>query len=301
MDPSGPVVVAIGGGHGLSATLRAVRRYASKVTGIVSVADDGGSSGRLRERIPDLPAPGDVRKCLGALAADDEPFARILEHRLGEGDLEGHAVGNLLLTALTFELGSFQAAVDEVGNRVGAVGRVLPATQVAVELVGTTASGGRVAGQVAVHETPGIERLELRPAEASSSPEVAEAILEADQVLVGPGSLVTSVLAAAIVPAVRDALAQTSAQRIHLANLAPQDPETLGMGPAEETDLLLGHGVALDAVLLSPERAEQHPPPAPRAEGPAWLVRPVCRPAARVHDPVLLADALRWAASQRVG
>ena len=304
LDPAGPRVVAIGGGHGLSATLRAARRYASEVTAIVSVADDGGSSGRLRAQIPDLPAPGDVRKCLGALAGDDEPFATMLEHRLGDGELEGHAVGNLLLTALTFELGSFQAAVDEVAARVAAVGRVVPATEIAVELVGTTAAGERVVGQVCVHEAPGIRRLELLPEAPESPPDVAAAIAAADQVLVGPGSLFTSVLAAAVVPAVREALAATSAQRVYIANLAPRDVEARDLTAAQELEVVAGHGVQVDVALFDAARAGELPSDltAGAASGapPRCVARPVASSAGTAHDPALLAAALRWVADERV-
>ncbi len=304
LDPSGPRVVAIGGGHGLSATLRAARRYASEVTAIVSVADDGGSSGRLRARIPDLPAPGDVRKCLGALAGDGEPFATMLEHRLGDGELEGHAVGTLLLTALTFELGSFQAAVDEVAARVGAVGRVVPATEIAVELVGTTASGERVVGQVAVHEAPCVRRLELQPESPPSPPDVAAVIAAADQVLVGPGSLFTSVLAAAVVPAVREALAATRAQRVYIANLAPRDVEARDLTAAQELEVVASHGVHVDVALFDVARDAELPSGAPSGGGahasPRPLARPVATAAGTAHDPVLLAAALRWVADERV-
>jgi uncharacterized cofD-like protein len=315
--PSGagaPRVVAVGGGHGLSASLRAIRRYAGEVTAVVSVADDGGSSGRLRQEIPDLPAPGDVRKCLGALAADGSAFARILEHRFGDGAFEGHALGNLLLVALALETGSFEDAVDEVAERVGAVGRVLPATEgpVALEaLVPVGAHGARppadprgdlalVSGQVAVHNTRGIRRLRLRPEHPASPPAVGEAIAAADQVVIGPGSLFTSVLAAAIVPSVRDALADTAAQRVFVANLGPQLPETDGFDVADEVAALLDHEVAVDVVVVDRERP-----------GAGDLVevhgRPVvaCRVAtegARVHDPERLGavlDAL-WVARGQV-
>ena len=160
----GPSVVAIGGGHGLSATLRALRHYAGDITAVVSVADDGGSTGRLRAAMPDLPAPGDVRKCLGALASEDEPFALLLEHRFDNGELAGHTLGNLLLVALAGELGSFDGAVAELAQRVGAVGRVLPATEVPVSLEAVTASAATpIVGQVAVQNTAGVRQIRLQP------------------------------------------------------------------------------------------------------------------------------------------
>lgn len=288
----GPRVVAVGGGHGQAATLRAVRDYAGSVTAIVSVADDGGSSGMLRAQLPDLPAPGDVRRCLGALAADGSVYARILEHRFGEGDLAGHALGNLVLVALAYETGSFVAAIDEVAERVGAVGRVLPATSVPVELEGIGPAAGpagedvRVIGQVALARTSGLRRLALQPRCPPSPPDVAKVIAEADQVVLGPGSLFTSVLAAAVVPAVRSALASTRAQRVLVANLAPQLPETQGLTVADEVELLADHGIAVDVVVADPRRDGG------RAVDERWVVRPVAAPDGPAHDPKLLGAVL---------
>lgn len=254
-----PTVVAVGGGHGLAATLRAARHYAGAITAVVSVADDGGSSGRLRAAMPELPAPGDVRRCLSALADERSALARILEHRFAEesGDLRGHALGNLLLAELASELGSFPEAVDEVARLVDAVGRVLPATIGPVSLVGRRAptadsdpgTDGRVLGQVAVQNTAGLARLSLSPAVPTSPPAVGEAIRTADQVLIGPGSLFTSVLAAAIVPAVHQALRETRAQRVYVANLRPQVPETEGFELEDHLAVLADHGVPIDLVV----------------------------------------------------
>ncbi len=294
---SGPAVVAVGGGHGLAASLRAARRYAGSITAVVSVADDGGSSGRLRAAIADLPAPGDVRRCLSALAEDGSALARTLEHRFDvtDGDLQGHAFGNLLLARLTDELGSFTAAVDEVARLVGAVGRVLPATDGPVALEGTlgvAAPGAdrRVVGQVAVQNARGLSVLSLTPAHPSSPPAVAEAILAADQVVIGPGSLYTSVLAAAIVPAVRRAVGATRARRVYVANLSPQVPETEGLSPADHVRALADHGVAVDVVLCHVadgrcgERGE--------LAGVPTVSYPVAEPGTDVHDPARLAVAL---------
>ncbi len=294
---AGPNVVALGGGHGLSASLRAVRRYAGSVTAIVSVADDGGSSGALRAALPTLPAPGDVRKCLGALAEEGSPFGRVLEHRFDEGDLKGHALGNLLLVALSQEMGSFSAAVDEVALRIGAVGRVLPATIDPVDLQGwraqlsvADAPVAPIDGQVAVQNASGVFEVGLDPASPASSPEVRAAVVDADQVVIGPGSLFTSVLAAAIVPAVRDSLLATTAQRVYVANLGPQVPETAGFTVADELAALARHGIPVDVVVADPDRAQGDP----GAFGPPAVVadHPVAAARGRVHDPALLADVL---------
>lgn len=279
-------MVAIGGGHGLSASLRAVRRYAGPITAVVSVADDGGSSGRLRDELPDLPAPGDVRKCLGALADDEAECRRLLEHRFAEGDLAGHALGNLLIVSLALELGSFAAAVDEVAVRVGAVGRVLPATVDPVALVADCGAAGEVVGQVAVQNTAGVQRVRMEPSDAPSPAEVAAAIAAADQVVIGPGSLFTSVLAAAVAPSVLRALAATSAQRVFVANLAPQVPETAGYTVADEVAALRRHGLEVDVVVVDDAR--------PCPEGVDAEVRhaPLRADGAAVHDPARLATVL---------
>ena len=291
----GPAVVAVGGGHGLAATLQALRRYAGSVVAVVSVADDGGSSGRLRRAIPDLPAPGDVRRCLSSLAAEGSPLGDVLGHRFDGGELDGHAIGNLLLAALAEQLGSFGAAVDEVARQVGAVGRVLPATIGPVSLVGlrTEAAVGamagdrRVLGQVAVQNSSGIIHVRLQPADPETAPAVAEAILAADQVVIGPGSLFTSVLAAAVVPRVREALQATSAQRVYVANLRTQVPETEGFTAADEVRALLEHDVPVDVVVCDPSRpcGEDHTTV-------PCLEAPVADDRSDVHDPARLAAVL---------
>lgn len=289
---SRPAVVAVGGGHGLAASLRAIRRYAGSITAIVSVADDGGSSGRLRAEMPELPAPGDVRRCLGALADPASPLGATLEHRFAaDGPLDGHAYGNLLLAALAFGLGSFPAAVAEVGRMTGAAGMVVPATVQPVELVCTPVDGGeRIVGQVAVANAAGRRRLSLTPEAPASPAEAAASILAADQVVIGPGSLYTSVLATAIVPAVRDALVATAAQRVYVANLCPQAPETAGFDLADHLGALRDHGVPVDVVLARPGLG---PVDGPCEWGDVTVVtRAVADDRGRVHDPVRLADAL---------
>lgn len=280
-----PRVAAVGGGHGLAASLRAARRYARELTAIVAVADDGGSSGRLRESIA-LPPPGDLRKCLAALAADDDSLlARSFDHRFDAGELEGHALGNLLITGLADASGDFQAALDEVGRLLGAVGRVLPATTEPVVLK-AEAGGDEVAGQVAVSNAVGITRVSLTPPDPPVAPGVVEAIEGADQIVIGPGSLYTSILAAAAVPGVRSALARTRARKVYVCNLAPEVPETAGYRVADHVVALRAHGLEVDVVVcheggLSVEGLDV----------PA-VVRPIARPGGLAHDPVLLAEVL---------
>jgi len=280
----GPRVAAVGGGHGLAASLRAVRRYASEVTAVVAVADDGGSSGRLREVI-DQPPPGDLRTCLAALAGDDSLLARSLEHRFEAGELEGHALGNLLIAGLADSGGDFVAAVDEVARLVGAVGRVLPATTEPVVLK-AQAGGDAVEGQVAVSASTGISRVSLTPPDPPVTPGVVEAIEGADQVVIGPGSLYTSVLAAVAVPGVRQALAAAGGRKVYVCNLAASEAETAGYTAADHVDALRAHGLDVDVVVcheggLSPDGIAGE-----------VVVAPIARPGGQAHDPALLADVL---------
>jgi uncharacterized cofD-like protein len=270
----GPNVVAIGGGHGLSASLRAIRRYAADVTAIVSVADDGGSSGRLRDALG-IPPPGDIRKCLVALAAPDSLWALAFEHRFDpdSGELEGHALGNLIIAGLTSATGNFTTAIDEAGRLVGATGRVLPATTHPVVLK-AEAAAGPIEGQVKVQNTGRLSAVSLVPPDPPAPRAAIDAIAGADQIVIGPGSLFTSVLAAAVVPDIKAALAATHAQKVYVANLRPQIPETAGYDLDAHVDALTAHGIDVDVVLA-------HTPD-----------RPLARDDGLAHDPSRLADAL---------
>ena len=221
-------VVALGGGHGLAASLSAIRRYASDVTAIVSVADDGGSSGRLRSAFG-IPPPGDLRRCLVALADADSLWADAFEHRFTAGELEGHALGNLMIAGLAATTGDFELALDEAGRLLGAVGRVIPATRepVVLKAVVRAADGDGAAdveGQVAVGNSGRIAGVWLVPADPEPTPAALDALAAADQVVIGPGSLFTSVLAVVAVPAIREALAATRARRSTSATCASRAP-----------------------------------------------------------------------------
>jgi uncharacterized cofD-like protein len=287
---SGPWVVAMGGGHGLASTLRAVRKYAGRVTAIVSVADDGGSSGRLRE-IAGIPAPGDLRRCMVAMAADGSPWAPAFEYRFpaGAGDLEGHALGNLIIAGLANVTGDFGRALDLSGQLLGAVGRVVPATSTPVVLKAEV-SGREVVGQVAVSETSGaITCVSVVPPDAAVPDEALEAIAGADQVVLGPGSLYTSVLAVAVVPAIRAALEARAGGRVFVCNLRPQPPETAGYGDGDHLGAVLDHGIPLDTMVVNG-------PPGRRAANGQGGVEVVsdalARPDGSGHDPERLAAAL---------
>lgn len=283
-------VVALGGGHGLAATLAAARRYAGDVCAIVSVADDGGSSGRLRAAF-DIPAPGDVRKCLVALADPESMWTTAFEHRFDAGELQGHAFGNIVLAGLAASTGDFEAALAEAGALLGVAGRVLPATTEPVVLKAEVAEGqGRpgdsVTGQVAVGRAEGISGVSIIPPDARPPEAALDALARADQVVLGPGSLFTSVLAVVAVPALRDALASTPGRKVYVCNLRPQLPETAGFDVAAHVGALRAHGLEVDVVLCHPGSL-----PGGRLDV-ECIERPVARADGLGHDPALLAAAL---------
>ncbi len=278
-------VVALGGGHGTAVTLRAARRYADEVTAVVSVADDGGSTGRLREQL-DVVALGDLRKCLVALAAEGSVLATAFEHRFAEGDLAGHALGNVVLAGMVEAAGGLVAGIDETAALLGAVGRVLPATveRVVLKAVG---GAGEVNGQVAVSNAGRIERVSLVPDGCTPPAEALVAIEEADQIVIGPGSLYTSILAAAAVEGIARAVSASAAQRVYVCNLRPQDPETTGYRVADHLAALRRHGVDVDVVLFDPSSGMEV-----GDVGIPAAARPLAGPNGLVHDPVRLAAAL---------
>lgn len=219
-------VAALGGGHGLAVTLKALRSITSEITAIVTVADNGGSSGRLREEFPIVP-PGDLRMALAALCADDSwgrNWADIMQYRFtSDGPLDGHAVGNLLLAALWDRDEDVVAGLDQVGALLKIVGRVLPMTAQPLSIEATFDHYGEIIeahGQVAVATTQGrLQSLRLSPDNPDVREEVISAITEADWITMGPGSWFSSVLPHLLVPSLRDAITQSSAKKILLLNL----------------------------------------------------------------------------------
>jgi uncharacterized cofD-like protein len=288
-----PRVVAVGGGHGTAVTLRAALAYSDDVTGVVSVADDGGSSGRLRELL-DVVALGDLRKCLVAVAEPGSALAAAFERRFTEGELAGHPLGNLLLAGLLGTIGSLEGAVDEAGRLLGARGRVLPATTSRVVLQ-ATGPNGAVTGQVAVGAASLIERVELIPHDVAAPESVLVALAGADQIVVGPGSLYTSVLAAAAVPGVTDAMRASSAQCVYVCNLRPQQPETAGYSVTDHVAALERHGVPVDVVL-----ADESSAMALGATDVEVRLAPLAGRNRLVHDPERLAAALESALARSV-
>jgi uncharacterized cofD-like protein len=288
-------VVALGGGHGLAAALRGIRQYASSITAIVSVADDGGSSGRLRRDLGVLP-PGDLRQCLVALA-EDELWARTFEHRFVAGELDGHALGNLLLVGLADTTGDFATALEEAGRVLRTVGRVLPATNEPVVLkaeVGSTVERVvEVEGQVAVENSSNIRGVELVPAEVAAPDAAVHAIGHADQVVLAPGSLYTSLLPVLCVDDLRRAIASTPARVVQVSNLRPQLPETAGLDATDHLRAVRAHDVRVDVFLYNQDGALAADEQVIRS----WGVEPVAAPVATerglTHDPRRLAMALQ--------
>jgi uncharacterized cofD-like protein len=241
-------VVGIGGGHGLASTLEAARRYAGEIAAVVTVADDGGSSGRLTRELG-IPPPGDIRNCLVALASDRD-LAALYQHRFQQGMLTGHTLGNLLIAALTERTGSFSEAVHRAGRLLHAEGRVFPATSSLVNLHAIV-NGEEVRGQVAVAQAKGpIEAVYLEPADPEAHPEAVRAILEADQVVLGPGSLFTSLIATLLVPGIRKALQETTARRVFVCNTRAQKGETEGLDAPAHLGALLAHAGAFSVDVI---------------------------------------------------
>ena len=256
----GPKVVAIGGGHGLSVLLRGLKRHTSNITAIVTVADDGGSSGRLRRELGVLP-PGDLRNCIAALADDDALTTQLFQYRfpstsLGtssdESGLNGHSFGNLFITAMAEVTGSFERAVLESGRVLAVRGRVVPSTLQDVTLtadlraepagMGGVAPPIRVAGESSIGEAGGaIERVYLEPDDAPAYPEAVRALLEADLIVAGPGSLYTSILPNLLVPDIARAVAASRALKVYVCNVATQHGETEGYSTGDHVAALEAH------------------------------------------------------------
>jgi len=253
----GPNIVAIGGGTGLPSLLRGLKQHTSNITAIVTVADDGGSSGRLREELG-LPPPGDFRNNIAALARDEALMTQLLQYRFGgqlesdgngseRGELQGHAFGNLLLAALSGITGSFDEALVAAGKVLAIGGRVLPSTLAEVTLiaqVSTSESANliRIEGESSIPKAGGhIERLSLEPTTVSAYPPSVQAILQADAVVIGPGSLYTSILPNLLVADIARALHYSNAVKIYVCNLATQPGETDNYSVADHVSAIDDH------------------------------------------------------------
>jgi len=310
VSPAEPKVVAFGGGHGLYATLSAIRRFTSQVTAVVTVADDGGSSGRLRAELDQIP-PGDLRMALAALAGeapDDRLWTRLAQHRFGgSGALAGHSVGNLVLAGLTEVLGDPVAALGAFGQVLGVTGTVLPMTTtpltITAEVTGLEADPAArrtIRGQVAVATTPGqVECVALDPPAPPATPAVLDAIAGADLIVLGPGSWFTSVIPHLLVPDLVAALRASPARTALVLNLVPEPGETAGFSAARHLQVLAEHapGFRVDTVVIDTDAV---PPSGERTDLAAAAAllgaRPeyarVAEPGAPRHDPAALAATL---------
>ena len=269
---SAPEVVALGGGHGLAASLRALRLVTERLTAVVTVGDDGGSSGRLRRQFPHQLPPGDLRMALSALAAPDgdgdsegDLWSRVFQHRFGgAGELAGHPVGNVVLAGLADVLGDPVAALDAAARLLGARGRVLPMAAVPVDIVADVVGlvpadpmqPTQVTGQVAVATTAGqVVGVRLAPADPPACPAAIAALADADWVVLGPGSWFTSVLPHLLVPDLAKALTATAARRAIVLNICPQPGETADFSPETHLEVLAAHcpGLEIDVVVANEE------------------------------------------------
>ncbi|MEO8572263.1 MAG: gluconeogenesis factor YvcK family protein, partial [Chloroflexota bacterium] len=321
----GPRIVAIGGGTGLATLLRGLKEHTSNLTAIVTVADDGGSSGVLRTELG-IPPVGDIRNCIVALADAEPLMSEVLQYRFPAGDdgethgLGGHALGNLLIAAMTaVEGGDFEDGI-RLMNRILAVrGQVVPVSPIPLTLHARLLDGSVVDGQSQVMRAPGIDRVWLTPDDVPPSEDALIAIAEADLIVLGPGSLYTSLLPSLLIPAIRDAVERATAPCIYVCNVATQTGETAGLDLADHVDALVAHTsptivdmvIANDRVAAIEGFAEpgEDPPnavklrwPPSAAPVPRLIIDDVVNPAfAHHHEPQRLAAAIIKAFEAELG
>ena len=242
----GPKITAIGGGTGLSTMLRGLKKYTKNLTAVVTVADDGGGSGVLRRDIG-MPPPGDIRHCMESLANVEPIMERLLTYRFQEGSLAGQSCGNLILAALNGVTGSFEEAVAQMSQVLAITGRILPVTSADVQLEAVFENGARVVGESKIssfkkEQDCRIAHVALLPERPAALPAALQAIREADLILMGPGSLYTSVIPNLLVEGVVEAICRSEALKIYVCNIMTQEGETEGYTAADHVDALLSHG-----------------------------------------------------------
>jgi len=311
----GPRVVAIGGGNGLSMLLRGLKEHTSNLTAIVAVADDGGSTGFLRDTMA-IPPVGDIRRCLAALADDETVVGEVLEHRFagsptdpapaGGGPLGGHPVGNILLAAMTqLQGGDFEEAV-RLANRVLAIrGQVLPATAAPLTVHARLHDGSVIDGQSVITRSRGIDRAWVTPTDAPACEDALAAIADAELIVLGPGSVYTSLLPSLLLPQIREAIASSTALRVFVCNVATQLGETMGMDLADHVtalaahagpdvvDVVLANNRLLGGALRPPSEPVRLTWPPDLARAPKLVLDDVVDPfAAQRHEPRRLAAAI---------
>ncbi len=248
-------IVVIGGGHGQSAICRGIKNIPdAEITAIVTVADDGGSTGRLRRQFH-IPAMGDIRNVMISLAEDETVMKELMDFRFedpdGDGmDVHGHNLGNLILTALTQQRGSFLEAIQTIGQVLNVKGTIVPATTQVITLFARMEDGVIVKGEASIPNVNNHIREVFYDEEVKADPEAVQAILDAELIIYGVGSVYTSILPNVIIPEIRDALKATTARRVYICNAMTQPGETDGYSVEDHVDALLHHGAPVDAVLV---------------------------------------------------
>ena len=257
---NGPRIVAVGGGTGLSTMLRGLKKYTRNLTAIVTVADDGGGSGVLRREIG-MPPPGDIRNCMQSLANVEPIMEQLLAYRFQDGSLSGQSFGNLLLAALNGVTGSFEQAVEQMSQVLAITGRVLPVTGADVQLGAVFENGSRVVGESKIfsfkkEQDCRIDRVFLIPERPKALPSALEAIQQADLIILGPGSLYTSIIPNLLVDGVVEEICRARALKLYVCNIMTQDGETEGYTAADHICALLEHGAPglLDICLANSEQ-----------------------------------------------
>jgi uncharacterized cofD-like protein len=258
LDPKGPVVVALGGGHGQAAALEAIQCYAGEISALVAVGDDGGSSGRLSGL--GIPPPGDVRRCLLALTPEPSLWSELFSHRFTGGDVAEHSLGNLILAGLADLFGDFESAVETAERMLGTLGSVIPVADQPLVLTATI-DGLEVTGQKRISLTVGeLSELHIEPRDVVATRRALAAVAAANQIVIGPGSLYTSILSALMVGMLAPAIMGATAQRVFVLNLITQDGETMGMNGASHVDALAKHvGVAGPGIVVAHDGPLQVP------------------------------------------
>lgn len=309
LDPEGPEVVAIGGGHGQAAALEAIQCYAGGISALVAVGDDGGSSGRLSDM--GIPPPGDVRRCLLALTPEPSLWSELFSHRFKVGDVADHSLGNLILAGLADLFGDFESAVTTAERMLGTLGSVIPVANEPIRL-SATIDGRQVVGQKTISKTAGdLTELHIEPREVAATRRALAAVAAADQIVIGPGSLYTSIVSALKVNVLAPAIMGAAAQRVFVLNLVTQDGETVGMDGGEHLQALAKHVgvtgpgivVAHDGPLQVPENHDQVLIDTEEAARNGWRVvlADVAedKPDWPEHDPMKLGRVLEQLASTK--
>jgi uncharacterized cofD-like protein len=314
----GPRIVTIGGGHGLSTLLRGLKNYSYNITAVVTVADDGGSSGRIR-RTQGIPPPGDIRNCLAALSTDEALMTQLFQYRFSDSnpELDGHPFGNLFISALSEITGSFEEAVVESGRVLAVHGRVLPATLHDVRLVADMQlphSNGevRIEGESTIPKFPGdVQRVWLEPSNPAAYPQVIQAILASELIVIGPGSLFTSVLPNLLVPDIVAAIQASRALKIYVCNVATQPGETEGYCCEDHIKVLTDHvgGAIFDIIVINNQFEGKLPPgtdwvktvPENESEYPIYRADLVDEDQPWRHDSTKLAKAIINLYQERTG